>query len=44
MTDPDAEIAARRHWMAVLARAARPDLEAALARRDLAPRWRVLRK
>src|SRR5262245_56704895 len=50
MTDPlpnpadlDSEIAVRRHWMAVLARAARPDLEAALARRDPAPRWRVLR-
>jgi alpha-D-ribose 1-methylphosphonate 5-triphosphate synthase subunit PhnG len=45
MTDQvaDAEIAARRRWMAVLARAARPDLEAALSRRDPAPSWRVLR-
>jgi alpha-D-ribose 1-methylphosphonate 5-triphosphate synthase subunit PhnG len=39
----DSEIAARRRWMAVLARAARPDLEAALARRDPTPQWRVLR-
>jgi alpha-D-ribose 1-methylphosphonate 5-triphosphate synthase subunit PhnG len=37
------EIQARRRWMAVLARAARPDLEAALARCDPPPRWRVLR-
>jgi alpha-D-ribose 1-methylphosphonate 5-triphosphate synthase subunit PhnG len=49
MSKPDAEpaaepeILARRRWMAVLARAARPDLEAALARREPRPHWRVLR-
>ncbi len=42
-SDTDPEIAARQRWMAVLARAARPDLEAALARQTPAPQWRVLR-